>query len=559
VGNIRISSAAPGDGQGFDWFPLICALTAALFVLALHLAKGTELGFAISPNSNDQFPTGFLFDPQDNLSYASWAQQARYGSWLGNLAYTTTPNPGVYFNWFFLLVGSLSRFTGQPVPGLLNVLGIVGLMIAIFMTYQAALCCGFSRPAARWTLFVLCLASGLSAVAILVCRILNIPTILARGADITNLQIFGFSGFMAFPYHSFVLGWLALTIWLVLTCDETAAFGWNLALAGVANLMLGALHPYESPLLALTYGLYCLTSLGEHGRASQRRRWIAIVLVASMLPGLIYSLWLSRQALWMQFATLSIQVGARWPRRFWIIGLGAVLPLAVFGCYEIVRQKVPSPARWMAIWLGLVVILLVVFDLSSSKIADGLPVPMSIVTGLGLSRLFEISGGLAQVKVRRAAGAALLGALLLLPVNNVVLVLFLFRANEISGGLWRVLAQIDSHSEYPPVVLANLEVGSVAPGLIGARVFVGHWAISPNFSTSIKSLKAAGFENPATDASIPSSRENFDRLLGSTGARWVVTRTQEPAENYAAHSADLRLVQSSGSWRLYALQPSPLR
>ena len=43
----------------------------------------------------------------------------------------------------------------------------------------------------------------------------------------------------------------------------------------------------------------------------------------------------------------------------------------------------------------------------------------------------------------------------------------------------------------PPTVLTDVETGSILPGLIGSRVWVGHWSLSPHFERKSAQLKLA--------------------------------------------------------------------
>ena len=77
-----------------------------------------------------------------------------------------------------------------------------------------------------------------------------------------------------------------------------------------------------------------------------------------------------------------------------------------------------------------------------------------------------------------------------------------------------------------PVVLTDLYAGALLPGLFGARVYAGHWSLTPHFDEKSNVLKRAGLE-----ASVEAvyDRSSLADLVRDTKADYILLKRTTPA------------------------------
>ncbi len=525
------------------------------YLVIYHLL--TCSSFALLPPlpGSSGISLGVLYNAADNLSYASWAEQVTAHSHLAAIAYTTEPNARIYFNPLFVTVGTVAQMANVRVTGVLYLFGLIGVFLAVSATYLITHRSTRSNRIAGWAVAILCLGSGLSVVGDLSSRMLGQNPILWHGADAQYLDAFGSSTFVAYPYQSFCLAWTAISILLVLiSCQiDREWFLPSIALTSAVVAVLGLLHPYEGPMLVGTFVIYTASRVMIRGWKRERRRAVVAAFVSlAILPALLYADWLTRFPVWNNFANASLEL--RRSTSFWLIGYGAIIPLFAIGLMDRTISWTNDVA-WLGIWVALCFLFLIVFNVAATRIAATLPIPMAVLSAVGWSHIIDKVFHRRNWNWAPAVGLAVWGAVL---VSSYFGLLFSkFHEAKIDTEAWEALKTIEAGKLAGARVLGDEDVGMLAPGIARVTVFVGHWALTPDYHEKLSELARAGFVN-----SLPTTNHDlaaFKRLVNQSDADWVLTRKASDASKFARDDVILKVVFIGKVWALFRrIEPESL-
>ena len=131
-------------------FPLAAVLAMVAFLAIFRIVIGAGFGLRPSSAHPDNLPSGFVGSLRDNYTYASWAQQANAGARLFYDAHTTDPHRAIYFNPYYLLVGRAARWLDIQPFFIMNVLGLLGAGMTVFVAFFIARAAGLTDSAAKW-------------------------------------------------------------------------------------------------------------------------------------------------------------------------------------------------------------------------------------------------------------------------------------------------------------------------------------------------------------------------------------------------------------------------
>jgi hypothetical protein len=527
-------------------FPLAVAAAFVILLIGYRSWTGAGFGLALPTADSEVVPTGFLYNLPDNFVYASFVKQAEQGSWLLTNLYATEDHGSIYFNPYFWIVGRVAHFSGLPVTGWMVVFGIAAAAITIVCSFHIALLAGLSTVAARWTTILVAFASGLSWPALKVARLLGRSPLV--GADLSFQDAIPFSAACAYPYQSFSLALLALVILLALACETSPPGRFRmaswLALACAATLM-GTSHPYEGVMVLGTHALYALRG-GPRRRA---RLAVAGVLAVCLGSALAYSYWVSRQPVWRDVATNSTEL---WhPRSFWLVGYGLALPIAVLASIPTLRSE-SGPRWWLALWTALVALLLIGINVDQSKVSSGAFLPMSVLAGHGIATIAARLGRIRAAAARRTGLA--FGILLsagFFPTSAYLLARIYSNLAHEPGLVQAARLIADSDARFPSV-LCDTHAGSFLPALAGARVFDGHWSMTPRSSSKRERLVEAGIQLLRGKAETRVEPRAFRGLIDEVAPEFILLAEDSRAIPLADALPDFERASSHDSaWRLW--------
>ena len=527
-------------------FPLSVAAAFLALLVGYRLWIGAGFGLGLFGAEGGAVPSGFLYNESDNFSYAAWAKQGELGAIRFTNLYTTDEHGSVYFNPYFWFVGTLASLFGVRVTGLLVVFGIAASALTIVCSFHIARRAGLSPVAARWTTLLVAFASGLSWPVIAVAHRLGAvtPTV---GADLSFQDAIPFSAAFAYPFQSASLALLATMILLALRCEEQnggsrrrLAFA---ALACGAGLM-GTMRPYEGIMFLGTYAVYATWS-ALRGKRTQLA--VGCVLLACIGPGIGYAFWVSRQPVWREFAAGLDELGH--PRTFWMIGYGLVLPIALITSIAELRGR--SSRWWFAAWTLIVAGALIGFNLNASKVSSGAFLPMSLMAGHGIAKVAKRAGRIRAKAARRIALAT--GFLLstgFFPTSAYLLAR-IYENRTYDAGIAQAARIIQASDTRHPKVLCDTRAGLLLPVLAGARVFAGHWAVTPQSSSKRDRLIRAGIQRQSGAAQTAPNPQVFHDLVEEIDVDFILLREQSPAVPYADGDGQIELTSVHAPWRLY--------
>jgi hypothetical protein len=250
------------------------------------------------------------------------------------------------------------------------------------------------------------------------------------------------------------------------------------ALAVLASLVLGLIHPYTLLIADLVPALYWIVEGVRARRIVWRGLGVMIAMGVAQLPLLAYDLWVFRTR--PIFAGWSAQnVTLSPPPRIYLLGYGVLLVLGILGALVWARrggQRLVFPV----VWIGLVAVLNHLPWNLQRRFLEGVQVPLGLLAGVGLAEgLLPQGGGKGQSRWRGSIQVAIVA---LAAVSNLYLTagLTLAAATRSPALFWPVslLDGVDwlgANASWDETVLAGFETGNLIPARIGQRVVLGHW------------------------------------------------------------------------------------
>jgi len=556
---VIVASRRTSPHPSLHIFPFAVALSLLILLVGYRTVIGAGMGLDRNGQDSSTTASGIILNDVDNLSYASWATQAKEGRFTFEVLHTTEDHDAVYINPYFVLVGRAARALDIPVLAVLNFAGLGAACVTVICVYYITVFAGLPILAARWATFLTAFSSGLSSVMTCLHALLGIPLLL--GVDVIYLEAIMFTTFCCWPYQACMLALLAMAILCITVC-ETRRGGWSkvcfVALPFII-LFLASSHPYDALMLLGSYFVFALLS---HLWASDRVDWnrrilLLILLAAPVLPATAYSYWVSQQPVWSHFAQAAL--GEWRPRWAWLIGYGLTVPLGIAGAIRCLRRRESPAARWIAVWTLLVIVLLVGVNVNrTTKLCNGGHLPMCIAAGFACAALI---GGMRQMKqpgLRVAAYGAGCLAVVMMTATGFGMLLYGFRAHTYDSRLKDVALQIERYSldDSFPAVLCDVRSARMLTVLGPVRVYAGHHALTPDYHAKREALIRAGIQPEPNGQWRDSVDEDMLKpLLKESNVDFLLIREDAPARRFADKSVHLRLISQTETWQLYDVTP----
>lgn len=505
---------------------------------------------------------GVTYNAMDCLSYAAWAQQSRAGVFPFSNLYTASEHEALFVSPFFMAVGRLALFFSTTPLAVLNMLGL--LLIPVFVLALASLCreIGFDG---RLTTAVVCLAAGGGGVSWLPLLLQATP---AGGAlrlassyppDLVYHDLYPATAFIVYPFHTAALALLALLALLLARAEDAARpFRARTALFIVlASLCLSGTRPYEPLMVLAAYVLLAAASCAFAVPRPLRRRRFAVLacLAGGILPFSLYSLWVSAQPVWREFADISVSLlgDKDWASAFLLLWV-----LAALGAAAARSRLLAGKCAFFASWSLLVFVLLVLLHSGLTKLCGGCTLPLALLAGLGLREV------LARLRRRGARAAVLvLASLLALGSPAVAYSRFARRPERVPAELFQALDALRADTTHAlPCVFTDPMTGMYLPGLGACRVCCGHWSMTNDFLVKFELLRRLGLfqGGPQELGSEPAAlaargAELAAQLEGGT-FRYLLLKTDAPlARELADLLAGGRALFSGRTYVLAAMTP----
>jgi hypothetical protein len=515
-----------------------------LVVSALVVAASTVpyLAGYLAQTPGERFG-GVVMNPVDYHSHLAKMWQGYRGQWRYCLLFTPEEHAGVFVQTFYVALGHLARFFGLGLPLTFQLARVACGLAMLVMVYRF-IAHFVARVRTRQVAFLLAaVASGLGWLTEAVA-----PTS-AGGVSPMDFWLsdgFTYLALLTSPHFCAAVALLLSVFLLLLRRSEGPSLAEG-ALAVVASLALGVIHPYAMLLADLLPVLYWAVEWLRARRVAWRGLAAAAAMGAAQLPLLIYDLWVFRQPVFGGWSAQNVTLSP--PPAVYLWGYGVLLVLGSIGAVVWIRRREWRVA-FPLLWIGLVAALAYVPWNLQRRFLEGVQVPLGLLAGVGLAE------GLLPLCSRRARirlcwlGMALIVALA--PMSNLYLTSSLtWAAAAHAPGLFQsadLLAAVDwlgEHSAWDETVLAGFDTGSLIPARIGHRVVLGHWMETVDYAEK-RSAVARFYAAETTDA------ERKD-LLGVWGVAYVFHGAEERALGSfdPATAPWLELVFQSGDVTVY--------
>jgi len=366
-----------------------CFALALLVLAVLFRTFISGWGPPAEPVASSVTLFGLAAYPADNLSYVSWAQQAKDGRWLFDILYTTTDHQRLFFNPLFLLVGQVAALLAVSPLLVLNVLAVFSLPLVVFSVSSMCRALGLGGGA---TFAATCLAIGGGGIswarrAVEWSGVGQILPVGPTGPDLYFYDVYPVVAYFIAPYHVVSLAFLAVLSAVIVRFDDHNR---RLSTTGLITLvslgfLVAGIRPHTAIMVLAAYGVATGVSLLLERSAplSIRRVIVCACLAGSMLPPVLYSVWVAGQPVWRAYALTH-----RPETNDWLIGFFLLWALGGLGAGLLgVQRLVRSPFAFLSAWaLGAGVLLLMLNGFIYPKLTYGFTMALAILAGVGIER-----------------------------------------------------------------------------------------------------------------------------------------------------------------------------
>jgi hypothetical protein len=481
------------------------------------------------------------------LSYSSWAAQARLGHFTFGDLFTTEAHPEALFNLYFLAIGWLSRIVGLEPLHLMAISSFVLAPVAVFAILRIARELDFDRFGQVLSLLFVLLGSGPSGLLILLDAHGLQP--LSPGADGYYLDLFPLASLVFYPYHASTFVLLALVVLkssrLFAAADKPGAAR-RATLLGLLFLITGFVRPYEAVTLAAVFNLTALFEIFAIRRAPFGRIAATCCIVDLLaIPPIAYAAFMATRPVWGSFAEYSMIFETGGIGSF-LKGFAILWAFAGLGLVFAIRDR-NRALSFVACWAIASAALLLLSPSYGTKFAGGIVLPNGLLAAYGISRLLQERATPARRRtIWRIAGCAI-GVMALTPLVDFVDVLQVGAPKKDTELLAAGRRIREFEGTRIPVVLTDPDAGSVLAGLLGERVYAGHWSLTLGYRKKSQELKRAGVDASAGSAA-SYDRSLLAELVRDSHADYVLLSRSAPAAPSIAACSPAKPIFESGRW-----------
>jgi len=466
------------------WAILVMALTCVPYAVVWYLEP-----------RNAVFPW-ILFNSDDQGVYYAWVRQAHDGHLLFRNLFTSDPQRGIYLHVYFLALGWLARVPWLGVAGACHVGRVVFGIVTLVLVYRLGAVFTsdvFTRQCIFWT-------TAMSAGVGWLFWSNHITQF--EPVDVWQPEAFTFPSLYTNGLFCVSMA-LMLGIVLCLLLAEEHDPGWRWALgAGGCGLLLGNIHTYDLIHLAAAWGSYLVVPAVVERRLPLRALGHAVVAALVAAPAVLHMYWFFRTeptfAARVETETLTPLL------RLYLLGYGALIPLAICGAYLLFRRSFSGadgkpdlrrllPPVWAVAGLAIAYVP-VAFQ---RKLVMGEHIPLALLAGIAVAELCRLGTRMVgrEWALRPIAGA-LIGMLAISNVRYLVRDVQLALSSGVtSTGMHPVYWDatvihayewLGQHSPPDALLLTFASNGVMAPAYSGRTVYAGHWAETPYFQQRLR-------------------------------------------------------------------------
>lgn len=440
--------------------------------------------------------TGLLMNPEDSQTYLGKILQGYDGRWLYTIPFTPEPHAAAPVGIFYVWLGQLARGLGVTPLQIWHGARVVAQFLLWWATWRFVRSF-LPQSNEAWTAYLLALfGSGWGWLLFLTGQTYWLETF---PVDFKQPEAHLFFMSLTFPHIMVGTAVLLALVWIwgQLPQAEGKRGWWLAVVSGGANLALGVAYPFLIYLAAAIAGLVYLAACGraravQWGLAAQFA--LAFLIPLPLLA--VYAYTLQSNSVFHAWDVQAATPSPPWPH--YLVAFGPLLLLAGFYAW----RRPTEQRSWWVLWLWVLAAALLLYAPLNAqrRFVQGVHVPLSILSTLGLTRV--ILPWLAQTHLWQAVvrhprystpglGRLVTAVFLLtMSLSNIYVLSSvsvsavwqqpdpLFRpTEEIEATIW-----LRTHGHRTAVVLSEYETGNYVASHAGQRVVVGHWAETMAFA-----------------------------------------------------------------------------
>ena len=452
--------------------------------------------FAYVSAPPDKHFVGFIFNVSDHSQYMAWYRGFQTSFLISNKL-TPEPNPPIFFNLLWLILGRFGSYTGLSPASVYQIFRWLAGAFFLFVVYAFIAEVFADLRQRRMAFLVVALGAGLGWILVV------LKYALAQGELLYPLDVYiaegnSFLCMMAFPHFAEAVGLILVVFWLLLRGERREQLRYALY-AGLVALFLGWQHGYD---LLIGWGVpaaYIALRLVLDRKLPLY--WIKALFIVGLLswPPALYSVLLTRMdPLWEEILAQFSNAGVYSPsplHMFILMGLPLAAAVATLIGYAFERLKKKeavdsarsTPELFVAVWFVSGWLLTYVPTDFQVHMISSWQIPIALLATWGVFRYVVPAVKRRWPTLDAARWVALACVLLVIPTN---LYLWAWRFYDLGRHdypyfLYRddvaALEWLDEHASPNAVVLSAYDTGRYIPLLADCYAFLGHWAQTVGF------------------------------------------------------------------------------
>jgi hypothetical protein len=480
------------------------AFVAVVAIVVLVLTS-LPYAFAYLSAPDDMTFMGFIFNASDHSQYMAWYRGFQTRFLISNRL-TSEPNPPIFFNLLWFMLGRFGRYTGLSAPAVYQVFRWLAGGFFLFAVY------GFTSEVLadlrqrRLAFLIVALGTGLGWVLVGVKYALGLDDV-PFPLDVYISEGNSLLSMMAFPHFSEAAGLILAVFWLLLVGERRKQWRYGLY-AGLVALFLGWQHGYD---LLIVWGVpaaYIGLRIVLDGKLPSY--WMKSVVTLGLLswPPALYSLLLTRlDPLWNEILAQFSNAGVYSPNPLHMLilmGLPLMAALATLIAYSLacfrkgedITTSRRSQELFVVAWFISGWLLIYVPTNFQVHMINSWQVPVALVATWGLHRYVVPVVRRNWPSLDATRWVIVVSVLLVIPTN---LYLWLWRFYDLNRHDYpyylhrddvAALEWLDHHAPPDVLVLSAYDTGRYVPLLAESRAFLGHWAQTVDFYQKRSTVEA---------------------------------------------------------------------
>ena len=504
------TTSKPSSGAlAILWQDRGSAIALTLLVLVVTLVPPTAARLF---GPTDLVHLGTYWYHEDFPVYMSAMQEAATSSsWLIHNHFTTEPHAPIMMFPLYVLIGKIAAFTGLPLLAVYAATELAARCVLAVVIY-ALISAVVTDPRGRRLGFILAVFSGglgfwTGLIQVLSAASDEPPARLIN----TYVEATTLGAFLAAPHIQ--LGLASILAGLLAFIAALKGSTGGLAALAIAVLVLGLVHPFNTPVLLASFGAYAATRTLTDRRIPWRAVTATVVACAVGGPMVIYNyVTFTFAPVWSDSFGVQNRLPSPLPWEL-LLDYGVTLVLAPLGILAI-RDRITVEQRVVLTFLAVIAVCIYLPVPYQRRFAFGaLPAlaafaalgwPFVVSTGAGILARLGASDRASRTIARRVLGYSLIPAAFTTTVAAYVVILSSAISNaplrmySVDQETYAVARWIAAHSGRDDISLGSTETGAALAALIPGHVYFGHVGVTVHGSRKRDQAEAlfSGQMNP---------------------------------------------------------------